>query len=69
MFSNIKEQVNNICTRIYFVGIVLATKHIVISKVLREAVKNYLADFFPLRGYPPSPPYPLNGKSFFQKKP
>ena len=31
---------------------------------LREPVKNYLADFFPLRGYPP---YPLSGKSFFQK--
>ena len=45
MFSNIKEQVNNIYTRIYFVGIVLAAKHIVISNVLREAVKNYLANF------------------------
>ena len=32
--------------------------------LIREAVKNYLADFFPLRGYPPTP---LNGKSFCQK--
>ena len=30
----------------------------------REPVKNYLADFFPLRGYPP---YSLSRKSFCQK--
>ena len=34
--------------------------------IIREPVKNYLADFFRSGGNPP-PPYPLNGKSFCQK--
>ena len=34
---------------------------------VRDAVKNYWADFFPLRVYPPSPAsYPLSRKSFCQ---
>ena len=34
---------------------------------IRELVKNYLADFFPLRGYPP-PTIPLLAESHFGKK-
>ena len=34
------------------------------SRSLREPVKNYLADFVRYGG---TPPYPLNGQSFFQK--
>ena len=36
------------------------------TSVLREAFKNYLADFFPLRGYPP-PPTPLTENQFAKK--
>ena len=39
----------------------LPAKRLALRMVLREAFKNYLADFVP----PPS--YPLNGKSFCQK--
>ena len=33
---------------------------------VRESVKYHLADFFPLRGYPP--PYPRSGISFCSKE-
>ena len=33
----------------------------------KGSFQKLLSGFFPLRGYPPSPPYPLNGKSFCQK--
>ena len=36
------------------------------NTIVREALKNYLADFFCLGGT--SSPYPLSGKSFCKKK-
>ena len=37
--------------------------------LLREPVKNYLADFFPLRGYPPPPPPTPLTENHFAIKP